>query len=156
MVVAVISMWLLSALGFSWFKEKLNVLDTKIASLETQLENGLKGITCDVSKQTSALSPEITNAIISIESGGDPKAFNKSEGAIGLMQLRPVVYKKLCGLTYEEAFEPMKNVACGSLYMKSLIERFDGNLEQALVYYNSGNAMIDTGYANKVQEKIIN
>lgn len=107
-------------------------------------------------KNASALPALMTHAIIAVESGGKPNAYNKSEGAIGLMQLRPVVYKKLCGLTKKQAFDPVMNVGCGSLYMKSLLKKFNGNLESALVYYNSGNAMIDTGYANKVKENIIN
>jgi soluble lytic murein transglycosylase-like protein len=77
--------------------------------------------------------------VILIESSNNPKAHNKKEGAVGLMQLRPIVYNKICGMTEQEAFDPVKNVACGSIYLKHLIKRFNGNLGRALQYYNSGH-----------------
>jgi len=99
------------------------------------------------------VDPAIIKGIIRIESNGDAKAHNKKEGAIGLMQLRPIVYKKICGMEQKDAFNPTKNVACGSLYFKHLLNRFGGNLEQALHFYNSGSPLRN-GYAEKVIKKV--
>jgi soluble lytic murein transglycosylase-like protein len=99
------------------------------------------------------VEPAILKGIIQIESGGNAKAHNKGEGAVGLMQLRPIVYKKICGLNQKEAFDPKNNVACGSLYFNHLLKRFSGNLEHALHFYNSGKPL-KNGYADRVIKKM--
>jgi soluble lytic murein transglycosylase-like protein len=98
------------------------------------------------------VEPAILKGIIQIESAGKINAHNKGEGAVGLMQLRPIVYNKICGLNQKEAFDPKNNVACGSLYFKHLLDRFSGNLEHALHFYNSGKPLAN-GYAKKVMKK---
>ena len=130
--------------------QSLDIINTYEHELaETKLDNDkLKAI-----EFNTLVEPCIIKGIIQIESAGNPKAINKKEGAIGLMQLRPIVYKKICGMTKEEAFDPKKNVACGSLYFKHLLNRFGGNLEAALHFYNSGSPE-ENGYADKVVKKI--
>lgn len=84
------------------------------------------------------IEPSVLKAVITVESLGNPKAHNEKEGAVGLMQLRHIVYNGICGMTKEEAFDPQRNVACGTLYLKHLINKYSGNLEKALHWYNNG------------------
>ena len=105
-------------------------------------------------ERTSFIEPELLQAVITIESGNDPHAYNESSGAVGLMQLRPIVYRVICGLTKEEAFIPKYNIACGSLYLKHLLIRFDGNVEQALLFYNNGSTVVNKKYATDVLKNI--
>lgn len=93
---------------------------------------------------------DLIKAIIKVESGGNPGAYNKYSGAVGLMQLTPIVYNKICGLSKEEAFEPEKNVACGAMYIQHLLKRFGGNVEKTLMFYNGGGKMVNKSYAKKV------
>lgn len=131
----------------STFKQEIKTMNRKI---DDNIYNFSPKEIQDI-EEVSAIPIELTRAIISIESGGRVNAFNKKEGAVGLMQLRPVVYKNLCGMTQAQAFEPTRNVACGTLYIKGLLHKFSGQLNKALIYYNSGNAMIDNGYVKKVK-----
>lgn len=96
----------------------------------------------------------IIQALIQIESSGRPRAVSQA-GAIGLMQLRPVVYDNLCGLSREEAFVPDKNVACGTIFLYLTLKRYNGNLEQALRHYNSGFRRLDNGYSERVASQMV-
>jgi len=102
------------------------------------------------SEDNSFIDLELLNAVIIVESGHNPKAYNEITGAVGLLQLRPIVYKTICGLTKEQAFDPKINIACGSLYLKHLLIRFKGNLEKALLFYNNGEVTINEDYAKNV------
>lgn len=103
--------------------------------------------------QNDLVEPAILKAIIHIESSNNPKAYNRHTGAIGLMQLTPIVYNDICSLTKREAFNPIKNVACGSLYFSHLLNRFNGNIEKSLSYYNNGYRG-NRRYVMKVKNKI--
>jgi soluble lytic murein transglycosylase-like protein len=94
--------------------------------------------------------------MIIIESSNNARAYNKATGAVGLMQLTPVIYKNLCGLTKEEAFEPEKNVACGSLFMAHLMKKYKGNIEKALLHYNNGYHIRNKEYGKKVLKVLDN
>ena len=60
-------------------------------------------------------------------------------GARGLMQLMPNTAKRFVRVKkLNDLYEPMKNVRAGSLYLKKLLKRFDGNLVLALGSYNAG------------------
>jgi len=104
--------------------------------------------------QFSVIDPNITRAVIEVESDGDPYAYNQSSGAVGLMQLTPVIYKNLCGLTKEEAFAPDRNVACGSLFLSHLLKKYRGNVEKALLHYNNGHIITNMDYPVKVQKEL--
>jgi soluble lytic murein transglycosylase-like protein len=106
-------------------------------------------------KQINSMSQpfDLLKAMIQVESSGNPKAYNKYSGAVGLLQLTEIVYKNICGLTKQQAFNPEKNVACGALYFQYLLNKFGGNTEKALVFYNSGNSMSNSKYAKKVLNK---
>jgi len=103
--------------------------------------------------ESALIDPKILSAIITIESNNNPLAYNNKTKDVGLMQLSPVVYGKICGMTQQEAFDIQKNIACGSLYFKSLLDRFHGNLEKALEFYNSGNRG-SMSYVSKIKKEL--
>ena len=77
---------------------------------------------------------DLIRAIIQTESGFDPSTVS-SAGAMGLMQLMPGTAK---GLGIMDAFDPEQNIDGGVRYIKSQLDRFNGNLDIALAAYNWG------------------
>ena len=62
-------------------------------------------------------------------------------GAEGLMQLLPATAKETArkaDLSYGNLFEPHYNTLIGSLYLKKLVEKFDGSYVLAIAGYNAG------------------
>ena len=82
-------------------------------------------------------------AIIDVESDFDPEAVS-SRGARGLMQIQPVTLhwfaeKQGLRLSKEEmAADPGLCVRLGIRYLRSLQDRFGGDLSMALMAYNAG------------------
>jgi len=130
----------------------------QISELQTSLK-GAENVEKSTSLQqqvgeTSILIKSILPAMIQIESGGNPNAYNKSSGAVGLMQVSPIVYKTICGLTKEETFIPENNIACATLFLTHLEKRFKGNAEKMLTFYNNGYKVINHGYSKKVLTEV--
>jgi soluble lytic murein transglycosylase-like protein len=80
----------------------------------------------------------LIKAVIMAESRYNPKAISK-RGARGLMQLMPATAKSL-GVV--DSFDPEDNIYGGSLYLKNLIDKFDGDLKLALAAYNAGSRQV--------------
>lgn len=78
--------------------------------------------------------PKLVQAIIQVESEGNPKAVSR-KGAMGLMQLMPSVLK---AYQVEDPFDPLANVEAGVRHLKYLLQEFSGNLSLALAAYNAG------------------
>lgn len=88
--------------------------------------------------------------VIEAESCFDPDAVS-SEGCLGLMQINPVYAWKLEESTGCSYLTPEGNVCCGVWYLSSLIEKYDGSIEKALVSYNQGSYRgVITEYARNV------
>jgi soluble lytic murein transglycosylase-like protein len=93
--------------------------------------------------QDTSLSPQLLHAVISVESGFDTRAVSH-KGALGLMQLMPQTAQRF---GVRDPFDPTQNVAAGAALLKSLLERFEGDLELALAAYNAGEAaVVKAGY----------
>jgi len=88
------------------------------------------------------ISDETLDAMIQQESGGDPDAINKRTGAAGIAQimadtaLNPGFGVKPISL--KDRFNPAKAIPFMRSYMNAMLDKFDGNLANALSAYNFG------------------
>lgn len=93
---------------------------------------------------------DLLHGIMMTESGGDPLAYNVS-GATGAFQFMPETARDL-GLRVDsqvdERLDPSKSRAAASVYMRQLLKRYDGNVDNALRAYNWGMGNVDKWIAN--------
>ena len=86
-----------------------------------------------ISAADYGVDPALIEAIVEKESAFDSHA-TSSAGARGLMQLMPQTAAAL-GVT--DSYDAAQNVAAGTRYLRSLLDRF-GNVELAVAAYNAG------------------
>lgn len=92
------------------------------------------GIIMEVAERYE-VDPDLVRAIIFAESGYNPRATSK-KGARGLMQLMPSTAK---ALGVEDIYDPQENIDGGVRYFRTLLDRFDGDVQLALAAYNAGS-----------------
>jgi soluble lytic murein transglycosylase-like protein len=88
------------------------------------------------------MDPALVRAVIETESGWNPGAKSR-KGALGLMQLIPTTAVRF---GVNDAFSPQQNVDAGVRYLKTLLQRYNGNLDLALAAYNAGEGAVDRAH----------
>jgi soluble lytic murein transglycosylase-like protein len=82
----------------------------------------------------NGIDPNLTQAVIAIESGGNPYALGKL-GDSGLMQIRP----KFVPETQHQLFNPCVNIARGTALLKKAKESCKHSIDKTwLICYNLG------------------
>jgi soluble lytic murein transglycosylase-like protein len=82
----------------------------------------------------AGLDPALVRAVVKHESGFDPHATSRA-GAQGLMQLMPATARSL-GVT--DPYDPVQSLEGGTRYLRSLLDRFEGDVALAVAAYNAG------------------
>jgi hypothetical protein len=85
------------------------------------------------------VDPALVKAVIATESGWNPQAVSR-KGAVGLMQLVPQTAQRF---GVNNSFDPAQNVEGGTTYLRSLLDRYNGDLSKSLAAYNAGERAVD-------------
>jgi soluble lytic murein transglycosylase len=108
-------------------EEMLDLLFPEVYANEIQAE-----------ASAAALDPVLIMSLIKQESGFKPRVISSS-GALGLMQLMPFTAIDVqSDLKLHTLVEPLVNISVGVRYLKSLMERYAGNVPFSLAAYNAG------------------
>lgn len=86
-----------------------------------------------------AIEPALVRAVMHHESAFHPCAVS-IKGAVGLMQLMPAT---LAQFHVRDPFDPVQSVRAGAALLRSLLDRYQGDLKLTLAAYNAGSARIE-------------
>ena len=86
----------------------------------------------------AGVDPNLVWAIIAVESEFNPRAVSV-RNAQGLMQLMPETAARF-HLT--DTFDARQNIHAGTTYLRTLLDRFGGDLKVALAAYNAGENIV--------------
>jgi soluble lytic murein transglycosylase-like protein len=92
----------------------------------------------DGAAREAGLHPDLVYAVAAVESSFDPRATSE-KGAQGLMQLMPETADRF---GVRDPFDPRQNVRGGTLFLRHLLDLFDGDLRLALAAYNAGENVV--------------
>ena len=95
--------------------------------------------------RTYGLDSALLYAVISMESGYNPKAVSK-KGASGLMQLMPVIAKH-DGVV--DLLDPVQSLQGGAKYLRDMLILFNNDVSLAVAAYNAGETAV-VRYGNRI------
>lgn len=110
------------------------------------------------SAQTYNIDPYLIMSIIKSESNFESDAVSH-KSATGLMQIMEPTAKwlaekmELDSFDYSQITDPALNINMGCYYIDYLLDRYDGNVENALAAYNAGQGTVNGWLANKDYSK---
>ena len=106
---------------------------------------------CEQVGQVYNICPELLEAIIEEESGGDPDAVGQA-GEIGLMQIYPKYHtERMQRLGIMDLSEPEGNILAGADYLAELFYEY-GDPGTVLMYYNGTKNFGERGKAGDYTE----
>lgn len=88
--------------------------------------------------RTHGISARLLHAVIRAESNYEANAVSRA-GALGLMQVMPGTATRY---GVDNPLDPAANIEAGAQYLRSLLERYEGDLVLALAAYNAGEGAI--------------
>ena len=103
--------------------------DVSNLTVDERIENAV-----ELYSNQHGVDSNLVKAIIKTESNFDPNVVS-SAGAKGLMQLMP---ENCRDLGVEDPFNIEQNIEGGVKHIKEYIDRYDGDIEMALMAYNGG------------------
>jgi soluble lytic murein transglycosylase-like protein len=97
------------------------------------------------------VDPLLITAVIQTESSFNCQAISQ-KGAQGLMQLMPETAREL---QVGDPFDPEDNIRGGTMYLRKMLDLFDGDLQLALAAYNAGPTRVKAlGRVPRIPETI--
>lgn len=114
---------------------------------------------CEEAGQAYNICPELLQAVIEAESGGDPDAVGEA-GEIGLMQVYPMYHQgRALHLSVYNLFDPEGNILVGADYLAELFSEY-GDIGTVLMAYNGTEDAAERGkngdyteYARKIMKR---
>jgi soluble lytic murein transglycosylase-like protein len=146
-VVAQLSPWVVEAPSPAPMKAAPEVLNVNALAAHYRAQGyevtGSLARTIGEAAEKYDIDPTVAFGLVRAESGFRNAATSRV-GAVGLTQLMPGTARWLePGTTRSDLRDPETNVEIGFKYLRSLIDRFDGDVDLALTAYNRGPGTVD-------------
>lgn len=126
-------------LNNSLFKETSSFLDKGGADFIGNIRGNRMDPVFEAMGKKYGLKPSLLKAIAEAESQFNYKA-RSPKGAQGIMQLMPQTAKDM---GVKDPFNPVQSIEGGAKYLRSLLDRYNGDTDKALAAYNWGPGNVD-------------